>query len=81
MLEKIKSFFKTEPNVEIYYMVKSKPIYYGLCGVKYDKTIVEMNMSCNWDKWETQHTIVSLFKRGYYRVDKETFDKLKGESQ
>ncbi len=70
-------------TLEVYYLVKKREKYYGLCGVSYSKKTIKIlkggssktilhNLSSAGER-------LDLYLDSYYEVDENTFNKLKGE--
>lgn len=70
-------------TLEVYYLVKKREKYYGLCGVSYSKRVIKIlkgvssktilhNLNSTGER-------LGLYLEGYYQVDENTFNKLKGE--
>ncbi len=70
-------------TLEVYYLVKKRERYYGLCGVSYSKKVIKIlkggssktilhNLSSTVER-------LDLYLEGYYEVDENAFNKLKGE--
>lgn len=79
MFDWLKDLFTSEEICVEYYLVKQVKSYHGLCGTRYKKEYLVWEGGDSWDWLSFSTTVTSLYKRGYYLVDENTFNKLKGE--
>lgn len=78
MFKKIKKFFTKDKLVDKYYLVKSQPKYYGLCGVVYSKEVLDVDFN---DSKSIDKLVKDLARLDdYLRVSEEQFNKLKGDT-
>lgn len=73
----LKGLFTSKKIYMEYYLVKEVKKYHGLCGTSYKKEYLVWEGGDSWDWFGFSTTITSLYKKGYYQVDENTFNKLK----